>query len=492
MSEEGAALDARKPFRAQATVSFDGFSGREQHGDVLVYPKGLLLRTRYLKPVGTGVEFEIEVESEADSGRTAVLRGRGLVVFSRWQDQGQRRPAGLGVRIEQLDDSSRQVLQRLFPPVPQGELLGRIAIDEDPPPPPAALESPEPPMRLEPLEPLEPSSAASSSPARSTPSWLSPAPPASAPSPPLPEIEADLALGGAAASSSDAPRAMTATVGGWREPPPALPNADGIYATTSRRWLEASAAQPVETGDEAPEQVAEEWPVAPADAPRLEFAAHAESRSERPRLVPWIFAGVLLLALLAGGYWAYSKYFAAPGAPGAAATSAGPAPTPAPAPQRLPAEAPGSTLVDDVLATTGAERPAPAAPPSGAETSDEPPPAAAPAAVATPFSRLVDIRWEPVGPGGLRVTLLADGPIPPQRLSNSRLDAPPRQVLRLRAPVQPFGRNQLDVGDPLLSRIRLGAQSNGDLQIVLDLGADAVRVAAPRFDGERVEILLSR
>jgi hypothetical protein len=459
MSEE-AALDARRPHRARAGVAFEGFSGREQHGDVLVYPKGLLLRTRYLKPVGTNVEFDVEVD--VHGGATEHLRGRGLVVFSRWQDQGQRRPAGLGIRVESLDEASRSVMARLFPPVPQRELSDDSPADL---PLRAAIDEPEPP---------EPAPAAAAEPASPTPGeamrW---------------SAEDELPMSAAQRSASAA--------GGWHRDPSAdadEPVADAPYTAASRRWLEASAPAAGGGLETEAQPAPDDWPAAAAPAaPRIDFAVHAQARGEGRHSLLWVLVGVLIVAVAGGGYWVYARYFD-PAARQATGT----------APQRPAPSAPAPTLLDEVRAAAGdVPTTAPSTPPAGAEGMEAPAAAAAAPAAPPPappldaaFTAVSDIRWEPVGPGGLRVIIEGNGPFPEDRVGRSRLSAPPRHVLRLRGPVRPFGRSQLAVSSPLLERIRLGAQADGSLQIVLDLGSDTVRVAEPRFEGNRLIVLLSQ
>ena len=57
---------------------------------------------------GSELRFEVRLKDAAP-----LIRGRGVVAWTRWQDQGPRRPAGMGVRFVELDAESRELIYKV-------------------------------------------------------------------------------------------------------------------------------------------------------------------------------------------------------------------------------------------------------------------------------------------------------------------------------------------------------------------------------------------
>ncbi len=155
-------------------------------------------------------------------------------------------------------------------------------------------------------------------------------------------------------------------------------------------------------------------------------------------------------------------------------------------------EAP-SPAAEPVTSPTAGEPPVVAvAPPSAAPPEErpaavEPPPADTPAA--TPFTRVTDISWGPLT-GGQRVVIAADGAVPQGRYKYSRLDSPPRELIKLYGVRQPFAKTALTVGGPAVQRIRLGYHPGNELHIVLDLADPQARIREVRSVGSRLVVEL--
>jgi len=91
------------------------------------------------------------------------------------------------------------------------------------------------------------------------------------------------------------------------------------------------------------------------------------------------------------------------------------------------------------------------------------------------------------------VTVEVDGPVAAERIFSSRLDAPPRQLIRLIGIEGAPEEHVIEVGGPWLDRVRswLHAERRPpELHIVLDLSGDPVRVSEPVVTGSRVEFLI--
>jgi hypothetical protein len=522
--------DTRRPLKVEVDVEFEGYSGREHHADALLYPKGLLLRTRYLKAVGTNADFEVfVVEGEPP------LKGRGPVVFSRWQDQGPRRPAGLGLRVDEwLDDSAARAAQWFDEP--QQSLPDSVD--------PTDVVSPDEVDAVDAVSGVRPTLASSPS------APVSPADSAAR----LAEIEASLGLAAEARRArerSDLDALGESVVEGgepfravW-DPGSAGPesSADAASAAAGGEpfrpvWTPPADLPPISTSlAEAVPSLYESSGTTPGTSPGLggvlsvpALATPAAATpapvvyrptvsgmqrgaddvpsgrdgdvvwapaSSRGRFLPWIGLGLAVGALIAGGYWVYVKRTEA-AAPIVTEPTRVTRPTPpAPAPPTTPAASGGSdtaaTPAGNPTAASSTTAPsAPGAPATTAATAPSAPASPAPAQVVAAgerFHGVAEIRVDRDG-DGLAVVIELDGSIQARDFQSFRLDAPPREVIRLSGVTRPFTRGRITVGDALLTTVRTGEQPGNALQIVLDLAGANVRAEAPRIDGRRLIVRL--
>lgn len=555
------ANDTRRPLKVEIDVEFEGYSGREHHVDALLYPKGLLLRTRYLKPVGTLAEFEIYVVEGEEP-----LRGRGPVVFSRWQDQGPRRPAGLGLRIDHWEgDSAARSAQWFDEPAqvdlpepeeaadsasapafpPRGDSAARLAeieaslrpvtssagpsvgdakrardrsdldalagavVEAAPAPAPVVPSNPWIPPTEKPFVPTGGSNWEISPIAATTPT-----PPVS--EPPFRAVWAtvDSSAESSVASPSATPTPSQPFRPVWAPPDEIQPVPAALQEPTPAIYSSAAAApeaydppfessfgkpasvlteegvdlgygEPVPAAIPPPERHAGSAPafrptvagVKPAfdDVPMGPDGDVVWAPPSKGRFLPWIGLGLLVGALIAGGYWVYQTRFA-PQPPIISQV----APATAPAPAQTPAPAPTPTLPVS---------PAVVSPPTPATTPPATVEPAGPAASAARFRGVREIRIDRDA-NGLAVVIELDGLVQSKDFSHFRLDGPPREVIRLTGVERPFERGKIAVGDGLLTSVRTGAQPGNALQIVLDLGRSTVRAEAPAIDGSRIILRL--
>ena len=79
-----------------------------------------------------------------------------------------------------------------------------------------------------------------------------------------------------------------------------------------------------------------------------------------------------------------------------------------------------------------------------------------------------------------------DGRVAKGDFERFRLDAPTREVLRLKGVTEAYGQPRIVVGDALLQSVRTGIQPGNALHVVLDLPRSGIRVEAPVIDGSRL------
>jgi hypothetical protein len=522
--------ETRKPVTVDLEVEFEGFSGKERFPDALMYPKGVLVRTRYLKPVGTPASF-IVLGRAGD----APVAGRGQVVFSRWQDQGPRRPAGLGLRIDEWDGDSEARVNRWFEAPSQFDLVdaqsvpasevaavAAAAAAQDPmPPAKSASISDEIPLPRESAPPVArwmaedvPASmpdlslrfgkpAAHEAAEAASPREASEpeAPPEAAMAEvvePFRPVWEPVANGPAPAASAglagDAPRGGLETVriprgAAWGD---SLPQA-GSHVTRQEDagepeepfrpvWSPPTGEAPTlsDTSGAPPEAAMppmQSMPLAVQSPPSLGEAELPVGRDgnvvwlppARPRLMPWILAGVLAVVAAGGGYWIYLTRFAAKPA-AVFPSSASVAPAPAAVTQVVEPPPASASLASPA---GGAAPSASGAPPPG----PEPVPAPATSEPARRFAALTGVSWTVDGEE-LVVRLSLDGTATARDVQQFRVSGPTtREVIKLRG-CRPSAVRRFEVGDARLRSVRVGEQPGGDLHVVLDL-ADARVAAAP-------------
>src|SRR3954468_12765674 len=98
----------RVPLETRVQFKFDRFSGFLSDFSANVSPGGMFIRTRTPQPLGTVLEFEFRLGDGFE-----LIRGRGEVVWTRAEDEGPARPAGMGLRFLELSQGSKELIYRI-------------------------------------------------------------------------------------------------------------------------------------------------------------------------------------------------------------------------------------------------------------------------------------------------------------------------------------------------------------------------------------------
>src|SRR5947208_3865058 len=212
----------RVPLETRVQFKFDRFDGFISEYSANVSPGGMFIRTRAPQPPGTVLDFAFRLGDGFE-----LIRGRGEVVWNRLEDEGPTRPAGMGLRFQELSEGSKDLIYRI---VDQHVLQGGTPFDvtQRPPdpvplstPPPAAAPWPRPaPLTSEDVFDLPPPPA----PAPAASSWL-----------PSIDEPADFA-----ASPAGEPFPDLAS----QTPPAPAPDAPPVFAPTFGHAAAASARPP--------------------------------------------------------------------------------------------------------------------------------------------------------------------------------------------------------------------------------------------------------
>jgi uncharacterized protein (TIGR02266 family) len=452
MTDYATSRDSRRvPLETRVQLRFERFSGFISEYSSNVSPGGLFVKTQAPSPVGTLLDFEFQL-----GDGYPLIKGTGEVVWTRSDDQGAAKPAGMGIRFLRLSKGSRELIYKM---VDQYIHEGGIPFDVE--------QGPE----------AETSAAAA-------------------------VVESE------SGESAEADEAGEAGEAGEALASLSLPD---LAARTFGPPVEPVIAP-------APPPLAAPPPPLPAPpAPLAAYAAAAPPPERRSARRIAALAAVLALVALGVAAFAFQeplmRRFGLLGGDGAAAPERGPAasrdtaaaetPAPPPAGASAPAAAasddaipePLPALAGDDTAAASAAAPAPA-PPALAEPAAVPPAPAAPAPA--PTARLTAIRsidWRQVD-GETEVTIRGDGPIAAGGYARDRLDGPaPREVFRIRGVERPFGRARLAVGSPHLKQVRTGHHvlpGEDELHLVLDLADRGVVVRAVREVNGALVVRLGR
>ncbi|HSS49706.1 MAG TPA: TIGR02266 family protein, partial [Thermoanaerobaculia bacterium] len=497
---------------------FDRFSGFLSDFSANVSPGGMFIRTRTPQPVGTVLELEFRLGDGFE-----LIRGRGEVVWTRAEDEGPGRPAGMGLRFLELSQGSKELIYRIVDHhIQQGGTPFDVTQSPPDPIPPPPQPASAPPTTLSPLRfDLSPS----------------PAPPA----PPSPKPLAPPLSSPAADAKAWLP-SLEEEPGGFDPSPYAPP-----LTTQPDDWMKARQALPREPLSEPEAGAAHDHPAA---GPLFGASLEPEPPRRSRRALPWVLIGVLV-ALAAGAYLFRDTLLGLAGLGGdegseniAQATpptvrprpgrlrsralpSASPAPGAAATPVDTPVPAPTTEVSPVRPAVTPAKAPAPAPtlPPAptpapvakmAKAAAATPPvvpvptPAPTPKAGARPQGEkpapLPAVR-EDTGPaatgvdritfeksfGGTDIILWGNGAIRSRTYVRSRIEGnPPRELIRISGIKRPAPAARLAVGTPEVLQVRTGLHTGDELHVVLDLAGPKVTVTGVEEGENRLRIHLQK
>jgi molecular chaperone DnaK len=513
----------RVPLETRVQFKFDRFSGFLSDFSANVSPGGMFIRTRTPQPEGTVLEFEFRLGDGFE-----LIRGRGEVVWTRAQDEGPARPAGMGLRFLELSQGSKELIYRI---VDHHIQQGGTPFDVTQGPP-----DPIPPPPLSPTAPVLASAAALSPlnlelpPLPGTPvSPSSPGPPKSqAPvAPPL----APPAGGWEPESSKLWPQSPEEEPGGFDPSPYAPPLAP------PDDWMKARQALPKEAFSELAASAPEPVSAPSHPAAGLLFGTHLERETPHRsrRALPWVLVGVLVV--LAAAAWLFrDTLLGFAGLGGDDEVVQAPAPEARPHRNRLPAlpaapPAPAATAGATPAATSAAARPLGSAATSAGPMTEVSPvrpattpakPAPTPASVAAavvPASPRAGSKpqlekpapvpaiREDTGPaatgvdkitfekafGGTDIILWGNGAIRARTYVRSRIEGnPPRELIRISGMKRSAPAARLAVGTPEVLQVRTGLHAGDELHIVLDLAGPRVTVTGVEEGENRLRIHLKK
>ncbi len=494
----------RVPIATKVQFKFDRFSGFLSEYSANISPTGLFIVTKTPEPAGRVLELEFHLGDGFE-----IIKGNGEVVWTRTVADGPHRPAGMGLRFLELSPGSKDLIYRI---VDQYVLAGGTPFDL--------------------IEAGGGVAASSSAPSRvpaEADDLLAPLPPLDLEPDPFPDLEPEPL------------KESSSNVLPWRRPPdlrmveePGLEPAGEIFALEEPGALPVfesrpdplslpslpSLPTPAPFAASVPSSAADElfasYLPKPAEPPEptmsrtlSSLAGSASAQAER-RLAPWVLGLVLLCALAAAGILFRDDLL---GLIGLGDDGEEVAAAPTTRPQELPlrrtqpavppppsaSAAPG--LTSDVepakpapaLETTTAPDAAPREPaaeeplPEVVQRKPAPEPAAVPA-----VSAVERITLEPTA-GSTVVVLWGNGVFQPQSYSQSRMDGPPRSLIRLTGIRRPFSPTRIPVGTPQVRQVRTGYHEKAggnELHIVLDLGGPGVKITRIDQDGQRLRIHL--
>jgi uncharacterized protein (TIGR02266 family) len=98
----------RVPLETRVQLKFDRFDGFISEYSANLSPGGIFLRTRAPQALGTVLDFAFRLGDGFE-----LIRGRGEVVWTRMEDEGPARPAGMGLRFLELSEGSKELIYRI-------------------------------------------------------------------------------------------------------------------------------------------------------------------------------------------------------------------------------------------------------------------------------------------------------------------------------------------------------------------------------------------
>lgn len=98
----------RVPIETRVQFTFDRFSGFILEYSSNISPGGMFLKTKTPLPLGKTLDFEFSMGDGYE-----LIKGRGEVVWTRSEDDGPTRPAGMGIRFLELSEGSKELIYRM-------------------------------------------------------------------------------------------------------------------------------------------------------------------------------------------------------------------------------------------------------------------------------------------------------------------------------------------------------------------------------------------
>ncbi len=109
MTDYATSRDSRRvPLETRVQLRFERFSGFISEYSSNVSPGGLFVKTQAPSPVGTLLDFEFQL-----GDGYPLIKGTGEVVWTRSDDQGAAKPAGMGIRFLRLSKGSRELIYKM-------------------------------------------------------------------------------------------------------------------------------------------------------------------------------------------------------------------------------------------------------------------------------------------------------------------------------------------------------------------------------------------
>lgn len=417
----------RVPLETRVQFKFDRFSGFISEYSSNISPGGMFIRTKSPLQPGQILDFAFRLGDGFE-----LIKGRGEIVWTRTEDEGPARPAGMGLRFLELAEGSKELIYRI---VDQHILEGGTPFD----------------VSLVPPDPVSPRPA----PAPVLP-FAAPGPAAPAPEA-LPDPFPELAL-----------------------PDPRLESPPDASGWTPA--LEAPDPEPLPSPAPFPDFT--EPPEPAVDAPPVLSAPTFGSASAKQprRILPFVLLAAGLL-LLAGLFLFKDALLDLAGAGGEDEVAEAPPPA-----ARRPLAAPAPAAPAPDAASPGAAEELPATVP--------PAPAAEPAAPTGPPATFVErITWEEAS-GGTDVILWGNGAIRSDRFTRDRIEGnPPRELIKLSGVERPFPGSRVVVGTGDVLQVRVGYHpkaGGNELHVVLDLAHPTVAVTRVEEGENQLRIHLQR
>ena len=478
----------RVPIATKVQFKFDRFSGFLSEYSSNISPTGMYIVTRTPEPPGRVLDLEFRLGDGFE-----IIKGKGEVVWTRTVADGPHRPPGMGLRFLELSPGSKDLIYRI---VDQYVLEGGTPFD------------------------LTKAGAAAGAPVlASAPAsgddLLAGLPPLDLEPDPFPDLEPEQLK---ESSSNVLPWRRPPDLRAVEDPEPGLEPAAGVFAMedSDRRPDPLSLASPAPFASSASEVPAAPAPAPPADLfasylpkpagppePPMSrtlssLAGSASARPER-RLAPWVLGIVLLAVLAAAGILFRGQILGLVGLGGEDEEIAAAPPQALPLPRRQPAAPPPAAGAAPGLVTELEPASPPAAPQQEPEIVEEAPlpevvqrkPAPEPAA-GPAVSAVERITLEPTA-GSTDVVLWGNGVFQPQSYSQSRMEGPPRALIRIIGVRRPFSPSRIPAGTPQLRQVRTGYHQKAggnELHVVLDLAGPGVKVTRIDRDGQRLRIHL--